>query len=73
MFWLYFLQATFRAAQGALNAVAYGAQGSVREEWAKYLSDRPRMGWLVEKLRPQANELEEGEGDAMKEDDETVL
>ncbi|GMH63433.1 hypothetical protein TrST_g1633 [Triparma strigata] len=73
VFWLYFMQAFFRSTQGALNAVAYGAQGSVREEWARWLSDRPRMGWLVEKVRPPMTEAPVAEGEDDLSTDETVL
>lgn len=59
--------------QGALNAVAYGAQGSVREEWARWLSDRPRMGWLVKKVRPPMTEAPVTDGDEDISNDETVL
>ena len=31
VYWLYFMQGTFRSLQGLLNAVAYGAQPQVRE------------------------------------------
>ena len=79
VYWLYFLQGTFRSLQGLLNAVAYGTQPQVREAWAGWLSDRPRFGWLAEKVRPPMEEVGGGEGggdegdDHEEEGEDTVL
>lgn len=64
VFWLYVLQSLFRSLQGLLNCVAYGLQPNVRKCWVEWLSNRPRTGWLVDKLRVDddvEDDKEEGE------------
>jgi len=67
VFWLYVLQVLFRSLQGLLNCVAYGLQPNVRRCWVEWLSNRPRTGWIVKKLR-----VDEAPGSTGKEEDEDV-
>ena len=75
LFWLYLLQVIGRSSQGFLNAIAYGLNDNVRQEWAILFGRHPNVvtNYWVEQfeLRQRQRLEEDEEGIAHTESDDS--